>query len=586
MEIASKVSALTDSAVIYLRVSTREQAERDGDPEGYSLPAQREACIRKAQALGASVVAEFVDRGESAKTADRPELQRLLGFVGDQPVKYVIVHKVDRLARNRADDVTINLALQQAGVRLVSVTENIDDTPSGILLHGIMSSIAEFYSRNLANEVMKGTIKKAQLGGTPSRAPLGYRNVRLMVNGSEVRTVEVDPERAPLIAWAFEAYASGEWTMRGLLEELTEQGLRTLPGPRSTAKLLSPSQLHRILHHPYYTGVVRYQGVVYPGKHQALVSQETWQQVQDVLVAKNLSGEKQREHRHYLKGTVYCGGCGSRLIVNYATGRRGAVYPYFVCIGRHQKRTDCKQRAVRIEAVEELIVALYDRVQLSEEEASGLEAFVVGELNAKRALAERERTVQERHLRKLRDEQKKLLDAHYADAIPLDLLKSEQARIGSEVAIAERRLNAADEEFGAVEVNLRQALAVAGDCGATYRQAPDSLRRMFNQVFFRRILVDDEGNVTSELAEPFELLISEELRQAVVSAEGTSLADQVERALRERGTGPVNDRNRLQLVPAARERSVQTATSPFFGEGCNYGYLVGTEGLEPSLEAF
>ena len=73
------------TAVIYVRVSTKEQAERDGDPEGYSIPAQREACKRKAASLDAAVIEEFVDRGESARTADRPELQRLLDFVLDNP---------------------------------------------------------------------------------------------------------------------------------------------------------------------------------------------------------------------------------------------------------------------------------------------------------------------------------------------------------------------------------------------------------------------------------------------------------------------------------------------------------------------
>src|SRR4051812_6771066 len=106
-------------AVIYLRVSTKEQAEREGDPEGYSIPAQREAAHRKAASLGAEVVEEFVDRGESARSADRPQLQDLLTFIKKQSVDFVIVHKVDRLARNRIDDVGITLALQQAGAQLV-----------------------------------------------------------------------------------------------------------------------------------------------------------------------------------------------------------------------------------------------------------------------------------------------------------------------------------------------------------------------------------------------------------------------------------------------------------------------------------
>src|ERR1700733_1176046 len=226
MTVKLKVDASEGAAaVIYLRVSSKEQAERGGEVEGYSIPAQREACRRKAASLKAAVIEEFADRGESAKTADRPELQRLLEFVTEQPVKYVIVHKVDRLARNRADDVAINLALKQAGVTLVSVSENIDETPSGLLMHGIMSSIAEFYSRNRAMEILKGSVQKAKNGGTPGRVPLGYRNVRHFDNGREIRTVEVDPERGPLMAWAFEAYATGDWTIRNLLVELTERGL-------------------------------------------------------------------------------------------------------------------------------------------------------------------------------------------------------------------------------------------------------------------------------------------------------------------------------------------------------------------------
>ena len=185
-------SGTAATAVVYLRVSTKEQAQRGGEAEGFSIPAQRAACLKKAESLGAQVVGEFIDAGESARSADRPELQRLLQYVGTEAVSYVIVHKVDRLARNRYDDVTITAQLQAAGARLVSVTENIDQTPSGLLLHGIMSSIAEFYSRNLANEVIKGTQQKGSAGGTPHVAPIGYRNVREEVAGQSVDFVDDD----------------------------------------------------------------------------------------------------------------------------------------------------------------------------------------------------------------------------------------------------------------------------------------------------------------------------------------------------------------------------------------------------------
>ncbi len=119
-------------AVLYLRVSTKEQAERGGKSEGFSIPAQRQACERRAETLRADVVDEFVDRGESAKTAHRPELQRMLAFIAEARVDYVIVHKLDRLARSREDDVQINLAIKASGASLVSCTENIDETPSAL----------------------------------------------------------------------------------------------------------------------------------------------------------------------------------------------------------------------------------------------------------------------------------------------------------------------------------------------------------------------------------------------------------------------------------------------------------------------
>ncbi len=204
-------------AVSYLRVSTREQAERGGTEEGFSIPAQREANARKAVELEARVVREFVDAGESARSADRSGLQDMLAFIAATRVEFCIVHKLDRLARNRADDVRIHEALLAAGVTLVSATESIDQTPSGMLVHGIMSSIAEFYSRNLATEVTKGLTQKLAQGGTPMRAPVGYLNVRRTdEHGREVRTVEVDPERAPLIRWAFETYAWGETSVRAV----------------------------------------------------------------------------------------------------------------------------------------------------------------------------------------------------------------------------------------------------------------------------------------------------------------------------------------------------------------------------------
>lgn len=572
-------------AVIYLRVSSKEQAEKGGEAEGFSIPAQREACKRKAESLHAAVIEEFVDRGESAKTADRPELRRLLDYVAAQPVKYVIVHKVDRLARNRADDVAINLALQQAGVELVSVSENIDQTPSGLLLHGIMSSIAEFYSRNLATEVIKGCVQKAKNGGTPGRAPVGYLNVRQVVNGRESRTVEVDPVRGPLMAWAFEAYATGDWTIRRLLAELTLRGLTTVPGPRSPGRPLRVSHLHTLLRHPYYVGIVRYQGALYEGKHQPLVDHQTWQRVQELLTAKHLTGEKHREHPHYLKGSIFCGQCGSRLIVCHAKGR-GGTYPYFICIGRQQKRTDCKLRALHIDQAEAAIAAHYATVQLPKHEVAALRAFLEEELSKLRLDTERERRAQQRRLGDLTGERKKLLKAHYADAVPLDLLKSEQARLTAEIVHAEGRLAEIEGDFKKAESNLNRALTRVGDCEMAYREASGSLRRQFNLAFFKRLEIDDEYNVRGELAEPFDTLLGDDLRRAIAVRASEQLQDAVEDTLRRRNTDGVFVQNDQRPQEAALALVGAASTSaPSKRGGFSPASLVRPSGLEPPRTA-
>ena len=486
-------------AVSYIRVSTREQAQRGGSEEGFSLPAQREANKRKAQSMGALVVKEFADRGESARSANRPELQKMLAYLKeDGGIDYVIVHKLDRLARNRADDVEINRAFEEAGVRLVSTSENIDQTPGGMLLHGIMSSIAEFYSRNLANEVIKGMGEKARNGGTLGKAPLGYLNVRARdENGREIRTIALDEERAPLIRLAFSEYATGNWTVSQLAKHLNTLGLSIPPTPRRCAKPITATRLHEILRHPYYKGIVTFQGVEYAGKHEPLVDSQTWQTVQTILAARRY-GERQRIHNHFLKSTVVCGQCGARLSVQNAKNSKGTIYPYFVC-ARRCRLHDCAFTAVLIDVVEDRMVDLYQTIQLSAADRTQIEHYLHDELSqieGDKAKAVRSLTTRRTNIE---DKRRRLLHAHYEGAIPLDLLKEEQAKLSTELGQIERQLAAYQADAAEVRQHLTQALDLLEDCHRLYTAAPAHLKKLLNQVFFQRVLVnplvDEDGRV-------------------------------------------------------------------------------------------
>lgn len=419
-------------ALIYLRVSTKEQATTGGESEGYSIPAQREACLREARSLGAEVIEEFIDAGESARSADRRDLQRMLAFVQDHPVDLLVVHKIDRLARNRADDVEISLALKAAGVQLVSCTENIDDTPSGALMHAIMSGIAEFYSRNLAQEVVKGLSQKVKSGGTIGRVPPGYLNVTHRIEGREVRTVEIDPDRAEHVRWAFKVYATGEYTLVRLLDELDARGMTFAASASLPERPLTRSTLQRMLRNAYYVGYVNWQGVQHPGNHEPLIERELFYEVQAVLDA-HRTGEKDRRFPHYLRGSVFCGACGSRLCFDQKTNRQGATYQYFFCVGRHQKRTDCVRRYVAVHEVEEKVEAKYRTVRLHPKYAELLHTLLRQDLEHLRSGAEHSKRIASRRLQKLGGQRQKLLDAYYADSMPMDLFKSEQDRITKQI---------------------------------------------------------------------------------------------------------------------------------------------------------
>jgi site-specific DNA recombinase len=556
-------------AVSYLRVSTRDQARRGGgDDEGFSIPAQREANRRKAASMGAMVLKEFVDRGASARSANRPELQRMLEYLENHDVDYVIVHKLDRLARNRADDVDITKALDASNVRLVSTTESIDQTPSGMLLHGIMSSIAEFYSRNLAAEVVKGMSEKARSGGTVGRVPLGYRNHRSVDSeGRESRTVIVDQDRAPLVKHAFEQYATGDWTISTLADHLNERGLTTAPSPRLPSKPITEGLLHKILVNPYYKGQTKFQGVNYKGRHDAFVSEATWQRVQDVL-ASHVNGERIRKHPHFLRSTVYCGQCRERLLVSRSQSASGERYPYFICAGRHSKRTNCTQRAVLIYEVEQKLEEHYRRIQLDPDFRNNVEEMIREEFRAILATGETQRRDLKREREKFDRQREKLMEAHYAGAIPIDLLAREQGKIGRALQKIDAKLAATSSQFEIVEHDLKQALDLTVDCGAAYKSAPEHVKKMFNQAFFEKVLVvvvDEtlgEFHLDTELREPFNTLLGSELR----TAEAGIRTAQVKKK--------PSDKNAKGLIHVVDPFSTQVHC-------VSKTLLVGAEGLEP-----
>ncbi len=281
---------------------------------------------------------------------------------------------------------------------------------------------------------------------------------------------------------------------------------------------------------PYYKGDVRFRGATYEGIHEPLVSPEIWYRVQAVPTAHQSSGEKTQAHDHYLKGTLYCGQCRSRLILTNAKSRRGVIYPYFICAGRHAKRTNCEQRSMFVPDVEAAVENYFRRVQVPEHTVTALRELITAEFDRLHATAKQERHAYTSERDDLREERTKLLQAHYARAVPLDLLKTEQDRIASRIAFLDAQINAGDIEYEQAQAHLDDCLALAADCHAVYMSIDDSLRRIANQAFFERLIVTDDS-VDGEPGTPFNVFFNPQMqetaarRQSRATESGTQTGD-------------------------------------------------------------
>lgn len=432
----------------------------------------------------------------------------MLTYLREHSVDYVIVHKLDRLARTRADDIAITQAVHAAGARLISSTEGIDATPNGVLLHGIMASIAEFYSRNLAQEVMKDMRQKVLQGGTPSRAPIGYLNVQRQTDdGREFRTVVIDPERAPHVAWAFEAYSMGDWSVAQLVAALEKRGLRTRPTPSRPSAAPTVTSLHRVLTNPYYKGIVTMNGAQHIGSHEPLVSAAIWDAVQQFLSARP-NGERSRIHTHYLKSTIYCFTCHRRLLVHKARSKSGRIYDYFVCSGRQTGSPKCTQRALPRAKVERRVEEADLSIEISNIRRREIEQSHRRGLAREAGDRKRRRAELGEHADVLASRQEKLLDLYYSYSIPREMLIREQKKLSRELAQVNGERERVGEDMPSVMRRVSDILGLLEGAHTRYLAATPDARKQMNNALLSRVLVgpDDEYLRVEMPAEVSEIL--------------------------------------------------------------------------------
>ena len=308
---------MRQSGACYIRVSTDDQTEFSPDAQLRALKgyAQKNNIVLSKDHI-------YIDEGISGKKADkRPEFMRMIAAAKSKPKPFevILVHKFDRFARSREDSVIYkSLLKKEAGIKVISITETIEDDKFSVILEAMLEAMAEYYSLNLADEVKKGMTEKAYRGEYQTTAPFGYKFID--------KRLEIEPQEAEFVKLLFYNFANGVMGLRQLAGYANDLGFRTKRG-----NLFENRTVEYILNNPVYIGKVRWtptgktrrnyhnpDSIIADGSHEPIIDMELWEKVHSLLKAlKELYGKRQKstaQIRTWLKGLVYCGSCGSTLV--------------------------------------------------------------------------------------------------------------------------------------------------------------------------------------------------------------------------------------------------------------------------------
>ncbi len=470
---------MQDAYFGYVRVSTLKQGA------GVSLTEQKDAISRYAAAKGLAI-AEWFEEKETAAKQGRPLFLTMMRKLRNGQAKGVIMHKIDRSARNLKDWSDLG-ALIDRGIDVRFAHESLDMTlRGGRLSADIQAVIAADYIRNLRDEAMKGLYGRLKQGIYPFRAPLGYLDT-----GSGNAKAK-DPAKAPLVRKAFELYATQRYSLRELVEKMDRLGLRNYNGKR-----LHRSNMASLLGNPFYAGILRTKNQYFKGIHEPLVSQSLYKAVQDALHGK--VRKKVRKHDFLLRRLIRCKHC-RRLMYGEIQKSHG----YYRC---HTE--GCPTKCVREASVSSGMRAHLAALQILPDEADIL-GRMLGEMerDGRQAIEEGLKAVR-LQVDSLRQRMEQLTDAYLDGVLSKEDLQERKQRMlldlaGKEAAEAELR-----DEKGRVFARIAKFLELAKSLVGAYESAIFENRRRLVETVFSNLEVDGK-KVTFTMHLPFNRLLFRE----------------------------------------------------------------------------
>lgn len=366
----------------YVRISSDEQIGN------YSIDAQKRAIETWVHANGGILSQVYADEGHSGRTADRPAFKRMRRDARNRKFDAVIVHKFDRFARNRTDALAIKSLLRHDyGIKVFSASEPSEDSdgPIGALIEGIMESVADWYSQNLAVETAKGKKERSHQGKHNNRAPFGMKK-------DENQVLIPDENELPGLVMAYEEYATGNYSDHGIAGLLNKAGYQS-----KTGRPFSKETVRDMLQNRTYLGKIKYQKYKqrsdgtrsyenpvewFDGQHEAVIDEDLFERCQEVRA-------KRRGHRkaspkfnfYLLRDLIYCYDCCSHppegnTFRNYGKLRpqaqsKGKKYRYYRCRSK-ELSYDCNQKAMRAEDLEDQVVSMLMQLKPPKEWRKGI----------------------------------------------------------------------------------------------------------------------------------------------------------------------------------------------------------------------
>lgn len=327
-------------AVIYARYSSDNQREE-------SIEGQLRECTAYCQKNDITILRTYIDRAMSAKTDHRPDFQRMIKDAAKGTFDTIIVWKLDRFARNRYDSAHYKAQLRKYGVKVLSATENISDGPEGIILESMLEGMAEYYSAELAEKVIRGhtenALKCKYNGGTPT---FGYT---IDKDGH----YQIDPRTAPVVLEIYTMYDKGS-TMKAIRDYLSAKGVTTVRGKGVDLNFVSA-----ILHNRKYIGEYRYRHIVTPGGIPVIVPQDLFDRVQQRMAKNRKAPARHKAEDDYLLTTkLFCGTCGAMMIGESGTsGTKGRKYHYYRCANTKRRKTcNAKHKSIKKDPIEQAVI--------------------------------------------------------------------------------------------------------------------------------------------------------------------------------------------------------------------------------------